>query len=57
MSNEYSQKRFDSATHATKVTKKSTTNAMKTASKRAIQKKAEATGGLIGSKTVDKTTS
>ena len=47
MSNKYSQKLLDSA-------KKSTTDAIKTASKRAIQKTAEATGDLIGDKTVDK---
>ena len=38
MSNKYSQKLFDSA-------KKSTTYAIKNASKQAIQKTAEATGG------------
>ena len=43
MSNNYSQKPLDSA-------KKSTTGAIKTASKRANQKIAEATGDLIGSK-------
>ena len=37
--------------------KKSTTDAIKTASKRAIQKTAEATGDLIGNKIVDKITS
>ena len=41
MSNKYSQKLLDSA-------KKFTTDAIKTASKRAIQKTAEATGDLIG---------
>ena len=41
MSNKYGQKLFDAA-------EKSTTNAIKTASKRAIQKIAEATGDLIG---------
>ena len=39
------------------VLKKSTTDAIKTASKRAIQKTAEATGDLIGDKTADKITS
>ena len=47
LSNKYGQKRFDSA-------KKSTTDAIKTASKRAIQKIAEATGDLIGNKIADK---
>ena len=37
--------------------KKCTTDAIKTASKRAIQKTAEATGDLIGNKTDDKITS
>ena len=41
LSNKYDQKLLDSA-------KKSTTDARKTASKRAIQKAAEATGDLIG---------
>ena len=50
LSNKYSQKIFDSA-------KKSTTDAIKTASKRAIQKPAEATGDLIGNKIADKITS
>ena len=50
LSNKYSQKLVDSA-------KKSTTDAMKTASKRAIQKTAEATCDLIGSKIADKITS
>ena len=50
LSNKYGQKRLDSA-------KKSTTDAIKTASKRAIQKTAEATGDLIGNKTADKITS
>ena len=49
-SNKYDQKLLDSA-------KKSTTDAIKTASKRAIQKTAEATGDLIGNKTADKITS
>ena len=47
LSNQYSRKFFDSA-------KKSTTNAIKTASKRAIWKTAEATGDLIGNKIADK---
>ena len=50
VSNKYDQKLLDSA-------KKSTTDARKTASKRAIQKTAEATGDLIGNKIADKTTS
>ena len=50
MSNKYSQKLLDSA-------KKSTTDAIKTASKKAIQKIAEATGDLIGNKIADKITS
>ena len=48
--NKYSQKLFNS-------TKKSTTYAIKTSSKRPIQKTAEATGDLIGNKTTDKITS
>ena len=47
LNNKYGQKRFDSA-------KKSTTDAIKTASKRAIQKTAEATDDLIGNKISDK---
>ena len=43
LSNKYGQTLFDSA-------KKSTTDAIKTVSKRAIQKIAEATGDLIGNK-------
>ena len=39
------------------VLKKSTTDAIKTASKRPIQKNAEATGDLIGNKIADKITS
>ena len=39
------------------VLKKSATHAIKTASKRAIQKTAEATGDLIGNKIADKITS
>ena len=50
LSNKSGQKRLDSA-------KKSTTDAIKTASKRAIQKTAETTGDLIGNKIVDKITS
>ena len=50
LSSKYGQKLLDSA-------KKSTTDAIKTASKRAIQKTAEATGDLIGNKIVDKITS
>ena len=47
LSNKYGQKLLDSA-------KKSTTDAIKTASKRAISKTAEATGDLIGNKVADK---
>ena len=47
MSNKYSQKLVDTA-------KKSETDAINTASKRAIQKTAEATGDLIGNKIADK---
>ena len=50
LSNKYGQKIIDTA-------KKSTTDAIKTASKRAIQKTAEATGDLIGNKIADKITS
>ena len=50
LSNKYGQKLLDSA-------KKSTTDAIKTASKRAIQKTAEATGDLISNKIADKITS
>ena len=49
LSNKYGQKLLDSA-------KKSTTDAIKTASKRAIQKTAEATGDLIDNKIADKIT-
>ena len=49
LSNKYGQKVLDSA-------KKSTTDAIKTASKRAIQKTAEATGDLIGNKIAHKIT-
>ena len=48
--NKYGQKRLNSA-------KKSTTDAIKTASKRAIQKSAKATGDLIGNRFADKMTS
>ena len=47
LSNKYGQKLLNSA-------KKSTTDAITTASKRVIQKSAEATGDLIGNKTADK---
>ena len=47
MSNKYGQKIIDT-------TKKSATDAIKTASKRAIQKTVEATGDLIGNKIADK---
>ena len=50
LSNKYGQKLLDSA-------KKSTTDAIKTSSKRAIQKTAETTGNLIGNKVADKITS
>ena len=50
LSNKYGQKLFDSS-------KKSATDAIKIASKRAIQKTAEATGDLIGNKVADKITS
>ena len=50
LSNKYGQKLLDSA-------KKSTTDAIKTASKRAIQKTAEATGDLIGYQIANKITS
>ena len=50
VSNKYGQKLLDSA-------KKSTTDAIKTASKRAIQKAAEATGDLIDNKIANKITS
>ena len=49
-SNKYSQKLHDSA-------KKSTTDAIKPASKRAIQKTAKTTGDLTGNKIADKVTS
>ena len=47
LSNKYGQKLLDSA-------KRSTADAIKTASKRVIQKTAEATGDLIGNKISDK---
>ena len=47
LSDKYSQKLIDMA-------KKSTTDVLKTASKRAIQKTAEATSDLIGNKSADK---
>ena len=47
LSNKYGQTLFDSA-------KKSTTDAIRTASKRAIQKTAESTWDLIGNKIADK---
>ena len=50
MSNKYGQKLADTA-------KKSATNAIKTTSKRAIQKTAEATGDFLGNKIADKITS
>ena len=50
LSNKYGQKALDSA-------KTSTVDAIKIASKRAIQKTAEATGDLIGNKIADKITS
>ena len=50
ISNKYIQKLLDSA-------KKSATDAIKTASKRVIQKTAEATGDLICNKIADKITS
>ena len=46
LNNKYGQKPIDSA-------KKYTTDAMKTASKRAVQKTEEATGDLIGNKIAD----
>ena len=51
LSNKYNQKLLDTAKAKT-----STTDAIKTASKRAIQKKAEATGDLIGNKIAHKMT-
>ena len=50
LGNKYCHKLLD-------IAKKSTTDAIKTASKRAIQKTAEATGDLIGNEIADKITS
>ena len=50
LSNKYGQRLIDSA-------KKSATDAIKIASKRAIQKPAETTGDLIGNKIANKITS
>ena len=50
LSNKYGQKLVDSA-------KESATDALKIASKREIQKTAEATGDLVGNKIADKITS
>ena len=50
LNNKYGQKLVDSA-------KKSATDAFKIASKRAIQKIAEATGDLVGNTTANKITS
>ena len=50
MSNKYSQKLLNSA-------KKSTTDAIKTASNREVKKATEATGDLIGNKIANKMTS
>ena len=50
MSNKYGKKLVDTA-------KKSATDAIKTASKRAIQKTDKATGDLVGNKIADKITS
>ena len=50
LSNKYGQKLLDSA-------KKSVTDAVKTVSKKAIRKTAEATGDLIGNEIADKITS
>ena len=50
LSNKYGQKLFDSA-------KKSKTDAIKSASNRAIQKTAEATGDVSGNKIADRITS
>ena len=50
LSNKYGQKLINRD-------KKSTTDTLKTASKRAIQKTAEATGDLIGNKIAEKITS
>ena len=50
LSNKYSQKIIDTA-------KKSATDAIKTASQRAIQKNGKTTGDLVGNKIADKITS
>ena len=50
LSNKYGQRLLDNA-------KKSTTDAIKTESKRAIQKTTEATGDLISNKIADRITS
>ena len=50
LSNKYNQKLIDSA-------KKSTADAIKTSSQRAIEKTVEATADLIGNKIADKITS
>ena len=50
LSNKYGQKLID-------IAKKSATDAIKTASRRAIQKNTDATGDLIGNKIADKITS
>ena len=50
LSNKYGQKFLDSA-------KKSTTDVIKTVSKRSIQKTAQATGDLTGNEIADKITS
>ena len=50
MSDKYGKKLVDTAT-------KSAADAIKTASKRAIQKTAEATGDLVGNRTADRMTS
>ena len=50
LSSKYGQKLLD-------IAKKSTTDAIKTASKRAIKKTAEATGDLIGNRIADEITS
>ena len=49
LGNKYGQKLFD-------IAKKSTNDAIKIASKRAVQKTAETTGDLIGNKIADKIT-
>ena len=54
LSGKYSKKLLDSATCAAKVAKQSAADVLKTASKREIQKKAEALGDLIDNKITDK---